>query len=457
MRSPDGWCGTRYRKRGRPSKSSFDSAEGLQAGKSPLKFKDIEFGTVKSLRLSPDNAHVLVTIATNAQAAPLLTEGAAFWVVKPRFFAGNISGLDTLLSGSYVGILPAASRGKKQTTFKGQENPPLVEANVPGRKFLLKSKRIGSISVGSPIFFRDLAVGEVLGWDIADMAESVMIHAFIRAPYDSYVVEQTRFWNASGISLGLGPQGLDIKMESLRALLLGGIAFGTPTVGPSGERGIPTRPVRHPKSMSFRYLPTRQAADSASYTRTIMAVSYFPGSLRGVSRGSEVTMQGLKIGEVTDVRIMYDDAKKAIVAPVYFEVQPERIVGIGKRMYDTDEETVEALLERGLRASLQSTSLITGQQSVALAFTADAPSASLQREGDDFVIPSHRGRGLRGAGVLGNGAGRQGKNDPVRRYRPEPQQYPQVGQRRDKRSGTEERAGEPPGDLGVGSGHGQTA
>src|SRR3954451_13332928 len=222
---------------------SFDSAEGLQAGKSPLKFKDIEFGTVKNLRLSPDNARVIVTIATNAQAVPLLTEGAAFWVVKPRFFAGHISGLDTLLSGSYVGILPAASRGKKQTTFKGQENPPLVEANVPGRTFLLKSKRIGSISVGSPIFFRDLAVGEVLGWDIADMAESVMIHAFIRAPYDTYVSDQTRFWDASGISLGLGPQGLDIKMESLRALILGGVAFGPPRWRTTLARD-PTRPAR---------------------------------------------------------------------------------------------------------------------------------------------------------------------------------------------------------------------
>src|SRR3954454_18899063 len=216
---------------------SFESAEGLQAGKSPLKFKDIEFGTVKSLRLSPDNTHVIVTISTNAQAASLLTEGAVFWVVKPRFFAGNFSGLDTLLSGSYVGILPAANRGKKHTTFKGQADPPLVEANVPGRTFLLKSKRIGSISVGSPIFFRDLAVGEVLGWDIADMAESVMIHAFVRAPYDTYVLEQTRFWDASGISLGLGPQGLDVKMESLRALILGGIAFATPPVARQASAG----------------------------------------------------------------------------------------------------------------------------------------------------------------------------------------------------------------------------
>src|SRR4051812_7417892 len=245
---------------------SFDSAEGLQAGKSPLKFKDIEFGIVKSLRLSPDNTHVVVTIATNAQAAPLLTEGAVFWVVKPRFFAGNISGLDTLLSGSYIGIAPATSRGKKHTTFKGQENPPLLEADVPGRKFLLKSKRIGSISVGSPIFFRDLAVGEVLGWDITDMAESVMIHAFVRAPYDSYVVEQTRFWNASGISLGLGPQGVDIKMESLRALLLGGIAFATPPLArqtSAGSDQAHTAPEKH----VFPLFADQEAADAASYTR----------------------------------------------------------------------------------------------------------------------------------------------------------------------------------------------
>ena len=105
-------------------------------------------------------------------------------------------------------------------------------------------------------------------------------------------------------------------------------------------------------------------------------------------------MHGLKIGEVTDVRLMYDPAKKAIVAPVYFEVQPERIVGVGNRIYDTDEKAVEALLERGLRASLQSTSLITGEQSVALAFAADAPSASLQREGEDFVIPSTESGGF---------------------------------------------------------------
>jgi paraquat-inducible protein B len=135
---------------------SFAAAEGLEASKSQLKYKDIVFGTVTALRLSPDQSRVIVTIATTTQAKPLLTENAVFWVVKPRLFAGNISGLDTLLSGSYVGLLPSATPGKAQHSFKGQEDPPLLSAHEAGRTFLLKSKRIGSISVGSPIFFRDV-------------------------------------------------------------------------------------------------------------------------------------------------------------------------------------------------------------------------------------------------------------------------------------------------------------
>jgi len=169
-------------KEGPTIKISFDSGEGLQAGQSQLKYKDIVFGTVKSLALSPDQTHVVVTLATTRQAEPLLTDGTVFWVVKPRLFAGSISGIETLLSGSYIGMLPAATAGKSQREFVGREDPPVLGAHVPGHTFLLKSKRIGAVSVGSPIFFRDLGVGEVLGWDIADMAEYVTIHAFVRAP-----------------------------------------------------------------------------------------------------------------------------------------------------------------------------------------------------------------------------------------------------------------------------------
>src|SRR5205823_14469887 len=121
-----------------------------------------------------------------------------------------------------------AKAGKSQREFTGREDPPVLLAHVEGRTFLLKSKRIGAVSVGSPLFYRDLAVGEVLGWDIADLAEYVTIHAFVRAPYDDYVHDQTRFWNASGVSVKLAGTGVEVQMESLKALLLGGVAFETP-------------------------------------------------------------------------------------------------------------------------------------------------------------------------------------------------------------------------------------
>jgi paraquat-inducible protein B len=375
-------------KEGPTIKISFDGGEGLQAGQSQLKYKDIVFGTVKSLALSPDQTHVVVTVATTRQAERLLTEGTIFWVVKPRLFAGNVSGIETLLSGSYIGMLPAATAGKSQREFVGREDPPVLGAHVAGRTFFLKSKRIGAVSVGSPIFFRDLAVGEVLGWDIADMAEYVTIHAFVRAPYDSYVHDQTRFWNASGVSIKLGGTGVEVQMESLKALLLGGVAFETPVAE--------IHTAETSEDHVFPLFADRETANAASYTRKIPAISYFSGSVSGLAPGAAVTVHGLKVGEVTDVRLTYDAAKDAVLAPVRYEIEPERVVGVGKRVFKTDAESVQALLKQGLRASLQSANLITGQQNVALDFVTDAPAAEVSMDGQDFVVPAGEGGGFAG-------------------------------------------------------------
>jgi paraquat-inducible protein B len=375
-------------KEGPTIKISFESGEGLQAGQSQLKYKDIVFGTVKSLELSPDRTHVIMTVATTRQAEPLLTEGTIFWVVKPRLFAGNVSGIETLLSGSYIGMLPAAKAGSSQREFVGREDPPVLGAYIPGRTFLLKSKRVGAVSVGSPIFFRDLNVGEVLGWDVADMAEYVTIHAFVRAPYDTYVHDQTRFWNASGVSIKLGGTGVEVQMESLKALLLGGVAFETPAAE--------IRTAETSENHEFPLFADRETANAASYTRRIPAISYFSGSVSGLAPGSAVTVHGLKVGEVTDVRLTYDVAKDTVLAPVRYEVEPERVVGVGKRVFKTDAESVDALLKKGLHASLQSANLITGQQVVALEFDADAPPAEVTMDGPEYLVPATEGGGFAG-------------------------------------------------------------
>ncbi len=366
---------------------SFESGEGLQAGQSQLKYKEIVFGTVKSLAVNQDHSRVLVRVATTRQAEPLLTDKTSFWVVRPRISLGNVSGLSTLLSGSYIAMLPPQTAGKPQRNFVGLEEPPVLQANVPGRTFVLKADRIGSISPGSPVYFRDVVAGEVLGWDFADMANSVTIRAFVRAPFDRYVHDETRFWNASGLSVKLAGAGVQVQLESLQALLLGGIAFDTP----SADTHAPSTAANH----AFPLFADRDAANAASYSRKVPVVSYFPGSVRGLGPGSEVTMHGLKVGQVTDVRLTYDRAKDAIVAPVRYEIEPERILGIGaKAVFKTPAEAAAAVVKRGLRATLQSASLITGQQEVALVFDPKAPPATVTMQGPDFVLPSVPGAGF---------------------------------------------------------------
>ncbi|HVX74345.1 MAG TPA: MlaD family protein, partial [Devosia sp.] len=276
--------------------------------------------------------------------------------------------------------------GAPKHEFVGQEDPPILQEHIPGKTFYLKSPRIGSISAGSPIFFRDITVGEVLGWDSADLTEGVQVKAFVRAPYDAYVHNETRFWNASGISVNFGGTGLHVQMESLRALLFGGIAFDTP------ERDAHT--VTAAENHTFPLFVDREAARSSSYTRIITGVSYFSGSVQGLEPGSEVTMHGLKIGEVTEVRLTAHHEPGKILAKVRYRVQPERITGMGERQFKTDDEAVTAMLALGLHASLETASLITGSQMIAMELDKDAPRGVMTKEDNDYVIPSIEASGF---------------------------------------------------------------
>jgi paraquat-inducible protein B len=368
-----------YAKRGPTITIAFATAEGLKEGQSQLKFKDIILGTVQSLDLTENHAQVLVKIATTRQATSLLTRDTYFWVAKPRLFAGNISGLDTVLSGSYVAMLPSAVAGPVERDFVGHEDPPVLTADIPGRTYVLRSKGLGSISLGAPIFFHELSVGQVLGWEMANDAENFTIRAFVRSPYDQYVHEETRFWDASGLAVKLGSSGVELQMESLRALLLGGLAFDTPA-------GVQS-PVAQ-QDHTFPLYPDHEAANAASYRRKVPLLSYFSGSVRGLGPGSDVTIHGLKVGQVTDVRLIFDPAKDAVLAPVSFDVDPERVLGVGHRAFDTPRQGVEALVRAGWRASLESANLITGQQVVALDVVPDAAPATVTVTDEHFVMPA---------------------------------------------------------------------
>ncbi|GEP55763.1 PqiB family protein [Reyranella soli] len=368
-----------FSKKGPTITIAFDSAAGLTAGQSQLKYKNVVMGTVKSIAIAPDLTKVIVTIDTVREAEPLLTDKTIFWVVKPELFAGNITGLETLISGSYIGMRPSAEKGSFKRDFIGEQDPPVLTAWTKGTTFLLDSKRLGSISLGSPIFFRDIEVGTVLGWDIGDLASRVTIHAFVRAPYDQYVHTDTLFWNASGISLKLGSDGVQFRMESLRALLLGGIAF---------ETSLDTKQPAATAKQEFTLYRNFEEARAVGFGRQIRLLSYFPGSVAGLEPGAHVTLHGLRIGEVTDVDLVYDPKLDRIVVPVHYRVEAGRISNIAAADQTNPEKFAEEMIRRGMRATLQSTSIITGSKEIALERVDEAVPATLEKRGDVYVVPT---------------------------------------------------------------------
>ena len=378
-------------------KIAFDTAESLQAGQSPVKFKDIQMGTVESFDLTPDRRKVEVNVRMTSKADGLVTQGAQFWVVKPRLFSGEISGLNTLVSGSYVAMEPGGSGKPAQSEFNGLEDPPTVETGEAGRKFLLSTARIGALSVGSPLFFHDVEIGKVLGWKLVGMARSVAVSIFVHAPYDRWVHDDTRFWNTSGLALKLDADGIRLHVASLKAARLGGITLETPA---QDEQGAQSR-----DGHVFELYQDQQMASSATAANRVALASYFTGSVGGLAVGAPVTLQGAPVGNVTSVELQYDTDTNQPRVRAGYTVKVGQVAIVGSHPAPTSEERWNGLVSHGLRAKLVGGNLITGQKEIELQVESDVPAAATGREGGVIVIPPNSDEG----GGLDELSGKAGK------------------------------------------------
>ncbi len=358
---------------------TFQSAEGLSANQSHVRHKDVDMGTVNRIVLTPDGKRVRMTVRMTREAQHLLTKGTQFWVVRPRFFAGSLSGLETLISGSYIDMLPGPPDAPRETEFVGLEDPPVLSSDVPGRTFLLQASRIGSLNLGSPVMFRDLDVGEVLGWDVGKMARNVTIHIFVRAPFDKYVHDNSLFWNASGASVRLGPNGLEFQVESLKAIVLGGIAFDTPD--------DPDATIESQADRTFTLYQSKEAAGSSKYKLSVPFIANMTSSVSGLSAGSPVTLHGIKIGEVDSVSLMYDKTSDNVIAPVHFTLEPGRIAMMELPSDASLDNRMSELVHRGLRVKLETSNFLTGQKQLVMDVFPNAPPANFEKQGDAYVIP----------------------------------------------------------------------
>ena len=357
---------------------SFKSAEGLEAGKTKLKYKDVEMGQVQTIRFNADLSKVLVTAELVKEAEPHLTESTRFWVVRPRVTASGVSGLGTLFSGAYIGMDPG-KEGPPTRKFEGLEEPPVVTRDMPGRNFTLRATTLGSLDIGSPVYYRQLQVGQVISYDLDKTAQSLIIKVFINAPHDKLVFKNTRFWNASGFDLKLDASGLKLNTESLVSIMLGGIAFETPT---SLEAGGPAE-----EGYEFRLYETRESIFERTYTEKNYFILNFKESIRGLTVGAPVEFRGIKIGQVVDIKAEYDPQTLAPRITVLIETEPQRWRNTRGAVEDPIHE-VEKLVDKGLRAQLKTGSLLTGQLFVDLDFHPNAPKAQVKFDQNFPEVPT---------------------------------------------------------------------
>jgi len=360
-----------YLQKGPTITITFKTGEGLEAGKTKIKYKDVEVGVVKEVTIARDLKQVIATAELKKGVLPYLVEDTRFWVVRPQISAGNITGLGTLMGGSYIG-LDVGKSTKPQLAFTGLERPPVVTMDVPGSRFQLHSADLGSLDIGAPLYFRRIQVGQVVSYELDKAGTGVTFIVFVAAPYDQYVKANTRFWNASGIDLTMDASGLKLDTESLVSILIGGIAFQT-----LDEEGAapPTEP-----NTAFTLFASREEAMKHRDSISQSYVMTFKESVRGLTVGAPVDFRGITIGEVTDIRMELDPRTREVNMLVYIRNYPERFRSrtVGKIPSLRESGTlVSRLVESGLRAQLKSGNLLTGQLYVALDFFPNAPKAKI--------------------------------------------------------------------------------
>lgn len=369
---------------------SFESAEGIEVGQTRVRYRDVAIGLVTDVKVDHENGRVLVTAQLDREGADYITQpGSRFWVVRPRLAISGVSGLGTLISGVYIAVdAPAASKPREKAVyhFVGLEAPPEVTSGRPGTRYTLRAPDLGWLDIGSPVYFRRIQVGQVIGYGLDEKGNAVNIQIFVDAPHDRHVTKDARFWNASGVNFTLDADGVSFQTGSLAAVLAGGVAFAS-----ANEFDTETAA---PDSV-FELKPTEAQAMAEPDGDPVTVEFHFHQSVRGLKVGAPVDFRGLELGNIVDIDIEFDRERRQFFALVRARIYPLRFGPLFERMMELDKDPhmararfLESMVARGLRAQMRAANLLTGQQYVALDFFRDQPPVKFDGAQYPPILPT---------------------------------------------------------------------
>jgi len=368
---------------------AFRTAEGMEAAHTEVRFKEVVVGKVTKVALSPNREQVLVTVKLDKSAERLAVEDTRFWPVRPRVGLAGVSGLGTLFSGAYIGVDAGVSKEDRQL-FTGLEAPPPQLRGEPGRSFTLAAQDLGSLDLGSPVYYRRAQVGRVVGYTLDPVRDTLAVQVVIAAPNDRLVTPQSRFWNASGIDVTVNANGLTLDTQSLASVVLGGVAFANPAdeaLAPPAADG-----------QRFELFANHKAALAPPDGPPLRVRMVFDQAQRGLVAGAPVDMLGVEVGAVRSVALTQAPKSDQFPVEVVADIYPLRLGSVRRQFVApadgagrADALFMKRAVEHGLRAQVRNGNLLTGQLYVALDFIPKSPAATLDAQADPPTIPTVRG------------------------------------------------------------------
>lgn len=386
------WIGvTTIRNQGPTITIVFRSAEGLEAGKTEIRYNGVAIGKIMTVELAPDYQTVITTARMSPRTEQFLHPDTKFWVVTPQISGGNISGLNTLISGAYIGMEIGQVK-ESELHFTALNSAPMETGGIHGSYFMLTTPELGSISEGAPIYYRRLKAGQVVSYELNREGTGLDVRIFIQSPYNQFVSSDTRFWQAGGVDISLSATGLKVQTQSLLSILIGGIAFETPESDSAPSPAL--------TDTSFTLYRDRDEAFRPPPKRPQYYTLVFNESLHGLDVGAPVELNGIAIGHVTEIRARFDGKTYQFTAPVTIQVDPERfgVEYINAPSPDSQayvaahKKVMDTLVSRGLRAQLQTGSLLTGAKYIAFQFDGDAPPVTLDWSQTPVRLPTIPGQ-----------------------------------------------------------------